>query len=157
MSGLASPHYRDLWLDCLSYRDIGEQLSIDDKTVAAWCAEKAQDCENSAPESRQHFDIWQFQTARRIAARSPIARRETASSRLTQLDPPFAVLPAPSPSLLKGLPAPLEAPAQHDPGLAVLGSGRQIAPSGVGNGEDLLPERATGLAAAVPGMAGSGR
>jgi hypothetical protein len=27
MSGLASPHYRDLWLDCLSERDIAKRLA----------------------------------------------------------------------------------------------------------------------------------
>lgn len=53
----------DMWLDCLSYRDIADTIGVDDKTVGAWCAEKAQNFGNSAPASRQHFDIWQFQTA----------------------------------------------------------------------------------------------
>lgn len=50
----------DLWLDCLSYRAIADAIGVDDKTVAAWCAESAQNCGDSAPDSRQHFDVWQF-------------------------------------------------------------------------------------------------
>lgn len=38
----------DLWLECWSYRQIAEHLGVDDKSIAAWCAEKAQDCGNSA-------------------------------------------------------------------------------------------------------------
>ncbi len=44
----------DLWLDCLSYRAIADAIGVDDKTVAAWCAESAQNCGDSAPDSRQH-------------------------------------------------------------------------------------------------------
>jgi DNA modification methylase len=54
----------DLWLDCMSYREIGEALGVDDKTVAAWTAEKTAAAGNSAPPvSQQHFDIWSFTKA----------------------------------------------------------------------------------------------
>lgn len=53
----------DAWLDCLSYREIGVRLDVTDKTIAAWCAELAPLVGNSAPASRQHFDVWSFATA----------------------------------------------------------------------------------------------
>ena len=53
----------DKWLDCQSYREIGEELDVDHKTVAAWCGEFSNGLGNSPPASRQHFDIWQFQKA----------------------------------------------------------------------------------------------
>jgi hypothetical protein len=50
-----------LWLDCYSYRKIGEQIELDHKTVASWCGEFWNKFQNSLPpESRQHFDIWNF-------------------------------------------------------------------------------------------------
>lgn len=55
----------DMWLDCYSYREIGKQLDVDDKTVAAWCAEFWKKFQNSAhPDSRQHFDVWNFAKAK---------------------------------------------------------------------------------------------
>lgn len=53
----------DLWLDCMSEREIAKVLEVDHKTVGAWVGESAQTCGNSPPESRQHFDVWQFGTA----------------------------------------------------------------------------------------------
>lgn len=50
----------DLWLDCLSEREVAAELSMDEATAHRWIASKAQDCGNEAPASRQHFDIWQF-------------------------------------------------------------------------------------------------
>ena len=58
----------DLWLDCLSYRQIGEEMEVDHKTVADWCGEKSDEYENSAPHATrenpwgviQHFDVWPF-------------------------------------------------------------------------------------------------
>ena len=43
-------------------------MGVDDKTVAAWCAEKSDEYENSAPHATrenpwgviQHFDVWPF-------------------------------------------------------------------------------------------------
>lgn len=53
----------DLWLDCLSYREVANHIGIDHKTVAEWCGEKADESGNSPPDSRQHFDVWNFHTA----------------------------------------------------------------------------------------------
>jgi DNA methylase len=55
----------DLWLDCHDYRSIALFLGgPDEDTIGRWLSVKAQDCVNAdAPESRQHFDIWQFATA----------------------------------------------------------------------------------------------
>ena len=54
----------DLHLDCLSQVEIAEQVSVDQKTVSNWLGE----IRNSGkflepPASRQHFDVWQFQSA----------------------------------------------------------------------------------------------
>jgi hypothetical protein len=43
-------------------------MGVDDKTVAAWCAEKSDEYENSVPHATrenpwdivQHFDVWPF-------------------------------------------------------------------------------------------------
>lgn len=54
----------DAWLNCVgSNRELADAFAVDDKTVGNWTAEFAQSCGDSAPESRQHFDIWQFATA----------------------------------------------------------------------------------------------
>lgn len=56
----------DMHLDCASQRDIADHLGVDHKTIGAWLGEFAADAENSpAPESRQHFDVWQFPTTDR--------------------------------------------------------------------------------------------
>src|SRR6516162_1036441 len=62
----------DLWLDCYSQRDIAEIVGreypafegTDHETVGRWVrGAKSADAENAPPDSRQHFDIWQFATA----------------------------------------------------------------------------------------------
>lgn len=55
----------DMWLDCNDFRSIAKALGgPDEDTVGRWVSAKAQDCGNAdAPESRQHFDVWQFATA----------------------------------------------------------------------------------------------
>lgn len=54
----------DLWLDCCSYRDIGEQLGVAHTTIEDWCVAKTADADfTTPPASRQHFNIWQFQKA----------------------------------------------------------------------------------------------
>jgi hypothetical protein len=61
----------DLWLDCLSQRDIAEIIGkefpafagITHPTIIEWTGKKSAIAENLPPASRQHFDIWQFQTA----------------------------------------------------------------------------------------------
>jgi hypothetical protein len=60
----AIAHAWDLWLDCHSYRQIGEIMGVDHKTIADWCGEFSAKADFSPPPaSRQHFDVWQFQTA----------------------------------------------------------------------------------------------
>jgi len=57
----------DLWLDCLSEREIAEAIGVPQPTLSGekgWLIEKRNNpVFNQAPESRQHFDIWQFPTA----------------------------------------------------------------------------------------------
>jgi hypothetical protein len=61
----------DLWLDCNSLSEIaGAVLGDADKTstIDGWVSEKRKSADfGSAPESRQHFDIWQFATTDREA------------------------------------------------------------------------------------------
>jgi hypothetical protein len=54
----------DLWLDCLSTREIAEQVGITHPTVSEWVEEIGKDSKFfQPPDSRQHFDVWQFQQA----------------------------------------------------------------------------------------------
>jgi DNA-binding transcriptional regulator YdaS (Cro superfamily) len=54
----------DLWLDCNSDRAIADELGITHPTVGEWLEGKRKSAEFfQAPESRQHFDVWSFQTA----------------------------------------------------------------------------------------------
>jgi DNA methylase len=54
----------DLWLDCLSEREIEQIAGIDHVTASRWIVSKSADAENETPPpSRQHFDLWQFQKA----------------------------------------------------------------------------------------------
>lgn len=57
----------DMWLDCWSQTDIAREFGVDDTTIKNWVGEKAQTCGDSPPESRQHFDVWQFPTTDRDA------------------------------------------------------------------------------------------
>ena len=66
----------DLWLDCYSQRDIAEIIGREypafdgttQQTLSNWLNKFSADAENlSPPDSRQHFDIWQFATADRAA------------------------------------------------------------------------------------------
>jgi hypothetical protein len=66
------PWRAGIWLDCLSQRDIADIIGrefpafvgLDHKTIGNWAGEKAAIAANSPPpDSRQHFDIWQFQAA----------------------------------------------------------------------------------------------
>jgi DNA modification methylase len=52
-----------LWLDCGSYREIGEALGINHETVAEWTGGISNALGNPPPASRQHFDVWSFQKA----------------------------------------------------------------------------------------------
>lgn len=54
----------DAWLNIEgSDRAIAERFGVDHKTVARWSGENCQVWQNSPPESRQDFDVWQFATA----------------------------------------------------------------------------------------------
>jgi len=54
----------DMWLDCNTQRDIAEFVGVSVGTINEWCSENAKSRNlNEPPESRQHFDIWQFATA----------------------------------------------------------------------------------------------
>lgn len=53
----------DLWLNCRSYRDIAAAIDGDDATVGRWVDSFSNELGNEPPESRQHFDVWSFQTS----------------------------------------------------------------------------------------------
>lgn len=54
----------DMWLDCIDQTVIAEELGAPRTTISDWVTKKEQSSEIvTPPESRQHFDIWQFTTA----------------------------------------------------------------------------------------------
>jgi transposase len=54
----------DMWLDCKTEQQIADAIQVHQTTVGEWIKEKRQLPEFlSPPESRQHFDVWQFATA----------------------------------------------------------------------------------------------
>ena len=54
----------DMWLDCATQTDIADELGVSQQNVSNWVQNREQSSEIcSPPESRQHFDIWQFATA----------------------------------------------------------------------------------------------
>jgi hypothetical protein len=53
-----------MWLECHSVRDIGETLGMSKSDVDRVVSQLRESAElGQPPESRQHFDVWQFQTA----------------------------------------------------------------------------------------------
>lgn len=56
----------DLWLDCVEQQDIAAGIDVDPATISRWLQER-KSAEVQAPESRQHFDVWQFPTTDREA------------------------------------------------------------------------------------------
>lgn len=52
----------DLWLDCAEQQAIAGQLGVSEATVSGWFKER-KSAETEPPDSRQHFDVWQFQTS----------------------------------------------------------------------------------------------
>ena len=57
-------HAWDLWLDCKTEQQIADAIQVHQTTVGEWIKEKRQLPEFlSPPETRQHFDVWQFATA----------------------------------------------------------------------------------------------
>lgn len=54
----------DLWLDCLTQQAIADDIGVAIGTINTWLSEMPKMAElNEPPESRQHFDVWSFQTA----------------------------------------------------------------------------------------------
>jgi hypothetical protein len=54
----------DLWLDCRTQQEIADELAIPQQTVSGWITESGKSAVfGEPPESRQHFDVWQFQNA----------------------------------------------------------------------------------------------
>jgi uncharacterized protein YjcR len=54
----------DLWLDCVPQTEIAARLGTGQPTINEWLIGKRKDAESdNPPESRQHFDIWQFATS----------------------------------------------------------------------------------------------
>lgn len=56
----------DLWLDCWTQQAIADDVGVDKATVSRWLDElqngKSAELQQP-PESRQHFDVWQFQAS----------------------------------------------------------------------------------------------
>jgi hypothetical protein len=54
----------EMWLDCATQTETAEAIGVDQKTISNWLGDYAKS-QNflQAPESRQHFDVWQFATA----------------------------------------------------------------------------------------------
>lgn len=50
----------DMWLDCNEQKSIAAEISVDEATISRWLQER-KSAEMQPPESRQHFDVWQFQ------------------------------------------------------------------------------------------------
>lgn len=58
----------DLWLECHSDRDISKMMSIADRTISEWLREKRNSADFAQPpDSREHFDVWQFASAEKDA------------------------------------------------------------------------------------------
>jgi hypothetical protein len=54
----------DMWLNCYSQTQISKEVGVDDTTVKNWIGKFQNEFQNSPPpDSRQHFDIWQFTKA----------------------------------------------------------------------------------------------
>lgn len=53
----------DMWLDCHTQQSIADELGMDDGTLSRWLSQKGTLFQNeNPPESRQHFDVWNFAT-----------------------------------------------------------------------------------------------
>jgi len=81
----------DLWLDCHDDRTIGELMGIPKSTASDYVSGFRRSADfGQPPESRQHFDVWQFATADKDAGQTrnrhparchPGPRRSASSSR----------------------------------------------------------------------------
>jgi len=54
----------DMWLDCHTQEQIAEAAGVTQQTISNWIQESADQRKFvEPPESRQHFDVWSFQSA----------------------------------------------------------------------------------------------
>lgn len=54
----------DMWLDCGTQQQIADELDIPQRTISNWISKFTMDSKfTNPPDSRQHFDIWQFSKA----------------------------------------------------------------------------------------------
>lgn len=54
----------DLWLDCWAQEAIADEVGVNQATVSRWIMQNRTNSElHNAPESRQHFDVWNFHKA----------------------------------------------------------------------------------------------
>ncbi len=54
----------DMWLNCLTQQAIADEIGADQTTISEWLGKMAGLPESlEPPESRQHFDVWSFQSA----------------------------------------------------------------------------------------------
>lgn len=52
-----------MWLDCFTQEQIADVIGVDHTTVGEWILGekgKLSEIPNTPPESRQHFDVWDF-------------------------------------------------------------------------------------------------
>jgi hypothetical protein len=78
----AESNHEDLWLDCLSERDVAERVGVEQKTINNWVSKKRTDSEFTQPStSRQHFDVWNFHSANNHADTPGAEREGSATSR----------------------------------------------------------------------------
>jgi hypothetical protein len=54
-----------LWLDCHSEREVADAIGVPQPTIHGWLDDRISNSLDfrSPPPSRQHFDVWSFQTA----------------------------------------------------------------------------------------------
>jgi hypothetical protein len=52
----------DLWLDCYTGQEIARDVGVDEATVSRWLQQR-QVSEMQPPDSRQHFDVWSWQSS----------------------------------------------------------------------------------------------
>lgn len=59
----------DFWLDCWEQKEIAAEIGVSEGTISEWFSSR-KSAESEPPESRQHFDVWQFHKADDAGAQS---------------------------------------------------------------------------------------
>jgi hypothetical protein len=104
-----------LHLDCLSFRDIAEAVGADHTVVRDWVLEKRESAEfQQPPDSRQHFDVWQFQQEHEKNVQAWLESYGFTVGRFDDM----------SPELHRALP--LHHPLRHRPDFVAVKDGRVI-------------------------------